>query len=453
MSSPRFTVYVPSHNYGRFLGDAIESVLRQSASDWELIVVDDGSQDNTSEVMQLYRGHPQISLHRTEGIGLPAVCNFALEKARTPYVIRLDGDDLFDENILLVLGNHLDRHEDVVLVFPDYYLVDETGEVFQHERRPRLYSEDHMMDLPPNGAGTLLRRKVLEELGGYREDLGAQDGFDLWTRIRRRYKCANVNLPLFYYRRHGDNMTLKTQNILVARREIKKDSVRDKLDAQRPIIAVIPCRRHYDFEGDLWKQEIDGRSLLERDIEVCRRSVIFDHIVVACDNPEAEDTVARVDDPRLRFFRRDPRETIRSASIVTTLEKIARELDPDRRGITVLRYIQTPFVSADTLEEAITTLVLSESDSSRAVEEIKSELYRRTGYGLEPVNRRYELGLGANPLYRDAQTCLATRNRNFATGSLTGPSVANFEVSSAECFFIGTAEDLKIAQISATRVP
>src|SRR5580658_2985971 len=80
--APRFTVYIPSRNYGRFLGEAIESVLRQTVTDWELIVVDDGSDDETPTVMNLYRGHPAIALHRTEGIGLPAVSNLALSHAR-----------------------------------------------------------------------------------------------------------------------------------------------------------------------------------------------------------------------------------------------------------------------------------------------------------------------------------------------------------------------------------
>lgn len=449
LSAPRFTVYVPSHNYGRFLSGAVESVLRQSVQDWELIVIDDGSEDDTARVMQLYRGHPQISLHHTGGIGLPAVCNFALHQARGEYVIRLDGDDVFDENILLVLGNYLDQNQDVALVFPDYYLMDDDGEVFWHERRARLYSEDHMMDAPPNGAGTLVRREALQELGGYREDLGAQDGFDLWSRIHERYKCANINLPLFYYRRHGSNLTTNTQHILMARREIKKDAIRAKLEALRPVIAVIPCRRNYDFEVDLWKQEINGQTLLEREIQVCTRSELFDHIVVACDNPEAERLVRNSADRRLQFFLRNPKDTIRSASIVTTMEKVARHLDPDFEGITTVSYIQTPFVSAGTLEEAVTTLVMSGADSSRGVEEIKSDLYRRTAHGLEIVNRRLELGSRSNILYRDAQTCVATLNRNLRNGSLTGPAIASFEMSSAESFFIGAPEDLAIARISA----
>src|SRR5580658_1324469 len=320
---PRFTVYIASRNYGRFLGAAIESVLRQTVDDWELIVIDDGSTDDTAAVMNLYRGHPAISVHRTESIGLPAVGNFALARARGRYVIRLDGDDVFDENILLVLGNVLDRRADVALVFPDYFLVDAFGQVFAHERRQRLYESNHMVDLPPNGACTLVRTAVLREVGGYREDLGAQDGLDLWTKVATRHKCTNVNLPLFYYRRHGTNLTRDVSRIVSARRQIKKDAVKDHLAALRPIIAVIPCRRNFDFVPDLWKQTLGERTLLERDIAVCLSSRLFDHVVVTCDNAEAAESVVRLAEPRLRFVLRDAQSTIRSTSIVPTLERIA----------------------------------------------------------------------------------------------------------------------------------
>jgi glycosyltransferase involved in cell wall biosynthesis len=447
MAEPRITVYLPSRNYGRFLGDAIESVLRQTVDDWELIVIDDGSTDETSEVMQLYKGHPQISLHRKEGIGLAAVCNFALSQARGSYVIRLDGDDVFDEHILLVLGNHLDRDPALALVFPDYYLVDQFGDVFAQERRQRLYSKSHTFDLPPNGACTLVRASVLSSVGGYREDLNAQDGFDLWTKVVSSYKCTNVNLPLFYYRRHGTNLTTDSRRIINARRQIKKDAVKDRLAALRPVIAVIPCRRNFDFIPDLWKQEIGGVSLLERDIRVCCSSALFDHIIVTCDNPETADWVSRFHDPRLRFFLRDPQSTIRSASVVPTLERIAGELDPSRNGITVLRYIQSPFVNVDTLEEAVSTLAMSEADSANGVEEITNRVFRRTPHGVELLNPRRELRSDFDMIYRDAQTCVAVRNRNLFTGSLMGRSTVSFTVSATECFFIDSEDKLRIARL------
>src|SRR5262245_6069839 len=127
---PKVTVYVVSHNYGRFLPEAIESVLRQHYEDWELLLIDDNSTDNTAEVMRLYESDPRVRIFRTTGIGLPAVANLALREARGDYLIRLDGDDVFDENILFVMTSYLDRHPELALVFPDYYLMDEGGEIF-----------------------------------------------------------------------------------------------------------------------------------------------------------------------------------------------------------------------------------------------------------------------------------------------------------------------------------
>ena len=449
MKMPRVTVYIPSHNYGHFVESAIDSVLRQSFDDWELLVIDDGSTDNTAEVLRLYDGHPQISLHYTPGIGLPSVCNYALARARGEYLIRLDGDDLFDENILLVLVNYLERHPDAALVFPDYYLIDEFGDVYAHEQRQRIYEQNHMLDMPPNGACTLIRKSVLDEIGGYREDLGAQDGFDLWSRICDRHGAGNVNLPLFYYRRHGENLTGNSHRILAARRQIKKDAVREKLASHYPVTAVIPCRRNYDFRKDLWSVEINGRSLLEKDIEVCIASELIDRVVVACDNPDAEDVVRRFNDQRLSFFLREPKTTIRSTNIVPTLKEIVRQFDPQLNGITVLRYIQTPFVTTGVLDEAITTLVMNEADSSWGVELIQRKMFRRTAHGLEPLSRESRFTTDFDMIYRDSKTFSATRNRNLLRGTLSGSAVVCFEVSAAESFFINSEQDLEVAGVLA----
>jgi len=449
MSTPRFTVYIPSHNYGRFLSEAIESVLRQSVKDWELFVIDDGSSDDTSSVMKLYEAHPQIKLFSTGGVGLTAVCNLALANARGDYIIRLDGDDVFDENILLILGHALDNNQEMALVFPDYYLVDPFGEIYSHERRKKIFVDNHAVDSPPHGACTMIRVSVLREVGGYREDLKAQDGFDLWSKIIERYKSMNVNLPLFYYRQHGENLTTNSQRIFNARRQIKKDFVSDKLMNCRPVIAVIPCRRNFDFVTDLWSERVGGKTLLEREIEGCLSSDLFNHVVVASDNPFTEETVKKYDDARLGFVLRDAQSTIRSASIVPTLEEIARKFDPEFNGITVIRYLQSPFVTVDSIEEAVATLVMSGADSATAVEEIFSQVFRRTRYGMEPVNRTGDFRSDFDSLYRDLLSCVATYNKNFRSGSMTGRSIVNYVIPAAECLNIDSDQKLKLARIVA----
>ncbi len=178
---------------------------------------------------------------------------------------------------------------------------------------------------------------------------GAQDGFDLWTKVAQKNKCTNVNLPLFYYRRHGTNLTTDSQRIINARQQIKKDAIRDRLANQRPLIAVIPYRRNFDFVMDLWSARIGSGSLLDRAIEVCCSSDMFDHDIVTGDNPDAEPLSQGTQIPGFAFFP--------ATRIARSVPKASRprwsgsraQLDPDLNGITSSATIQSPFVTVDTL--------------------------------------------------------------------------------------------------------
>lgn len=446
-SNPLVTVYVPSHNYGHYLKYAVESVLRQTYPNWELLLVDDNSTDSTQEVINIYKGDPRIRSFKTEGLGLIGVCNLALKEAKGEYLVRLDADDIFDENILLVLATHLINNPKDALVFPDYFLVDEFGEIYLSERRKKIYDSNHLLDMPPNGACTMIRKEVLLKVGGYNSELGAQDGLDIWRKIASEHKSANINLPLFYYRRHDSNLTNTSQRILEARRQIKKTAIKDDLENYTPVTAVIPCRRNYDFVSDLWSMKFSGITLMERAIFTCLNSPLIDNVVVTCDNPEAEEIVSTIKDPRLSFLLRKPEDTIRSHSIVPTLEKVSEEKDPQLKGLTILCYAQAPFVTTETLEEAIATLIMNEADSSFGVETIDKQLFRRSSFGLEALNKRKNIVSDFDTIYSEAQVFLVTKSSNFKSGSLTGPKIANFIVDSEEVFFIDTSRKLQIASI------
>ncbi len=448
--APRVSVYIASHNYGRFLEQAIESVFRQYYAEWELLLVDDGSSDETPEVMRLYQGDPRVRVFRTDNIGLPAVANLALREARGEYLIRLDGDDIFDENILLILANYLDLHPECALVFSDYYLVDEGGCVLSHERRHRLSELSHLKDMPPNGACALARVSVLKEVGGYREDLRAQDGFDLWARIRDTHGVSNVNLPLFHYRRHGHNLTNRSGHILAARRRIKQDATAAMLDRYRPIIGVIPCRRLYDFRCNLWSAMLGGKTLLQRKIERSLASSLLDAVIVASDTDEVLPTLEGFSDPRLKYFQREAAETIRSRSLVGTLSRISQAYDPTGGGMTVMSYYPSPFVTTDSIEEAIYTLAFNDADSSMGVEEIKEAIYCRTQFGLRAINQVGTFRTDHDFVYREANVALATKNANFRSGSQMGPVTINFVIPQYENFYIDSEQKLMIAEVIDT---
>lgn len=453
---PKITVYVPCHNYGAYLEQSIESVLRQSFDDWEMLIIDDGSNDNTGEVMQYYEHLPNVRCFRTEKIGLPSVCNLALKEARGDYIIRLDGDDVFDPNILLVLERYLQKHPDVALVFPDYYLMDLKGNVFAHEQRLELYSQDHMLDIPPNGACILAKTAVLRNLGGYRTDLGAQDGFDLWTRVVEKYKCANVNLPLFFYRRHDQNLSGEaglSERILHARHHIKKDIAIEKLEGRRPVSVILPVRQYFDFVPNIWAEKIGRRTLLEHSISSCLESDLFDHVIVTSDTEEVQKVLKKFDDPRLKYIERPFDLTRRSASIVETCNRVIDEIDPHYQGVTVLKYVQSPFLSARMLEESIYTLAMHDADASIAVEQHREEtFYKQGAFGLEKINVAPAQYLDGGVLYRDANVCIAFKNSSAKKGSITGPRLASFTVPGAETYFINSSYKLSAARAIAREI-
>jgi glycosyltransferase involved in cell wall biosynthesis len=451
-NKPAITVYIPSHNYGKYLREAIESVVRQSFDNWELFIINDNSTDNTAEVMQKYASDPRIKLFHTSGIGLHGICNLALKESSAKYIIRLDGDDVFDENILLVLHNHLERNENLALVFPDYYLMDEYGIIFAEERRNKLYKNNHSLDVPPNGACFLARTEALKAVGGYSDSLQAQDGYYIWTRLlANNFKCTNINLPLFYYRRHNQNLTNTPKRIIEARRQINKDTVILNLEAFRPFIAVIPCRQHYEFCEDLWNKNLNGKPLLAHALDSCCASDIFDHIIVTCDNDKASELVSLYNDPRISFASRKRRETIRSESVTNTLAKLVERFDPNATGTTVIKYVKTPFTSTESMEEAINTLVVNDSDCSMCVEELSDPIFKRDAFGLTPINHSQGVSSDFEKLYRQSNAVVATRNRNIVKGSLTGPRVVNFVTEKKELFLIDSQQDFDIAQIMLQR--
>ena len=194
---PKVTVYMPSYNYGKYIREAINSVIAQKFDDWELIIINDGSTDNTKKILEKFSDHEKIEIIHQERKGLAISNNIALRSSRGEYIMRLDADDYLEENALLVLSNILDTHPDVGLVYPDYYRVDRKGSIIDIERRKKIGEEAHLLDLPAHGACTIIRKSCLLQMGGYDESLECQDGYDLWIRFMEKYKPYNVNVPLF----------------------------------------------------------------------------------------------------------------------------------------------------------------------------------------------------------------------------------------------------------------
>ena len=133
--TPLVTVYITNHNYGKYINKAIQSVLNQSLKNFELIIIDDGSKDNSKKIIEKYNENKKITSIFQKNKGLIVSNNLALRLAKGKYILRLDADDWLDPHALEIMSNILERNPKIGLVFPDYHEVDRGGKILRSIRR------------------------------------------------------------------------------------------------------------------------------------------------------------------------------------------------------------------------------------------------------------------------------------------------------------------------------
>jgi GT2 family glycosyltransferase len=205
MPSPRISVLMPCFNHGVFLAEAIQSVLDQTVSDAEVIVVDDGSTDEATLQVLQDLNTPRTTVVRTENRGLPAARNHAARSARGALFCALDADDRLAPTWFARALDVLDTRTDIAFV--SHWL-----QTFGDERwtwtpvsceLPALLARNTV-----NGAA-VVRRQAFEAVGGYDESMrsGCED-WDFWLRlVERGFRGVIVPEILFYYRRSAQSMS------------------------------------------------------------------------------------------------------------------------------------------------------------------------------------------------------------------------------------------------------
>lgn len=221
---PTVSVIMPTHNRAALVREAIESVLAQTATDWELVVVDDGSQDQTPQVLRDYaRRDARIHVARQSHQGLTAARNHGLRLARGEFMAFLDDDDLWLPEKLSVQVPYMQRQPELGLSYSQFYLRGASaGARPIYPKRPgttfRELFHGNFIQVPT----VMIRRSCLDAVGEFSPAYrGAQD-FDLWLRIARRYPIGFIEQPLACYRKHGANMTSRLVPMYLEHIEVLK---------------------------------------------------------------------------------------------------------------------------------------------------------------------------------------------------------------------------------------
>jgi CMP-N-acetylneuraminic acid synthetase len=442
------SVYIPTHNYGKYLIQAIESVLAQKFSNWELILIDDGSTDNSWDIIKGYSTHPKIRTMHQETKGLATTNNIALRLSQGKYIMRLDADDYLDENALLVLSNILDIHPQIGLVYPDYFLVDERGAIVEVVRRKKIGQDVELLDLPALGACTMIRKECLLEIGGYNEEFKCQDGYELWLKFIESFNPYNVNIPLFYYRQHPSNLTKDRSRILKTRRCIKRTFVeKSRKNAIPKILAIIPVLKKTLSALDSALHPLAGKPLLWYTISEALKTSMIDKIAVSSDDVAVLDYCKGFPQitPILRPDELANSSTDMGAIIMHALEVLNKEKKYLPDAVMIL-YSNTPLRRSSHIEKCIDTMIIFNVDSVIAVDEEVDHFYNHKRYGLCVINKRAGISLERDALYRDNGAIYLSRTSAITQKRVLGESIGHIVMLPEESIRIRNNFDFWLAE-------
>ncbi len=254
---PRVSMIMPVHNGARWLADAIASVLAQDFADFELILVDDASRDDSPAIMaDAAARDPRVRLVRLNANqGLPAALNHGFAAARGELHSWTSDDNLLRPQMLTRLVATLDAHPDADIVHADFMLVDEDGlELGRAQVGPieRLLYGNNI------GACFLYRAGVGRALGGYDPRLFGVEDYDFWLRAAQRFRFVALHEDLYIYRKHGGSLTnQRSDEIQALTAEIVERALPDTLPARirSEILVGLALRSR-----GRWRLDLVGRA-------------------------------------------------------------------------------------------------------------------------------------------------------------------------------------------------
>lgn len=210
------SIIMPCYNYARFLPDAIESVARQTYRKFELIIVDDGSTDNTAEVAARY---PFARYIRQNNQGLCSARNNGVRHSRGEFLVFLDPDDMLMRTALEAGVNSMKAKPECAFVSGNCQFLDASGSPIRTAQSPQLIEKDHYYALLYlnyiwNPANVMYRRSLFEAVGGFDTSFTTSEDYEIYLRIARRYPVWCHGKIVARYRKHGAGITSQAERML-----------------------------------------------------------------------------------------------------------------------------------------------------------------------------------------------------------------------------------------------
>ena len=210
MPTPAVSVLVATYNNGAYLREALDTLLSQTFPDFELIVIDDGSTDDTQQVLKSYVDPRLVLLRNERRRGVAAARNRTIAASRAPLIAVADADDRYDRQRLEKQVAYLGRHPEVDILLTDYCRMTVEGRVFERIKIPRTDAQIKLQFLWTESlshATVMCRRAMVLKTGGYDETLSSAVDADWFIRLAGCASFGVLHEVLHYYRIHSASIT------------------------------------------------------------------------------------------------------------------------------------------------------------------------------------------------------------------------------------------------------
>jgi glycosyltransferase involved in cell wall biosynthesis len=228
---PEVSVIMSVYNGQEYLKDAIESILTQSFTNFEFIIIDDGSTDKSFEIINEYKDH-RIKLVQQHNTGLAIALNRAIRLSNTPLIARMDADDIAMQERLETQIAFLKRNPDHVLIGSNAIIIDMNGEVVYSSRLPDKWEAIKSV-FPASSfyhSSVIFTKEAFNKSGGYYEEISKLYSFEdsiLWNKMKEFGKMANISTPLIKYRLIPSAATAKSGKETKLANAVFKDIIRE----------------------------------------------------------------------------------------------------------------------------------------------------------------------------------------------------------------------------------
>lgn len=296
MKAPKVSVIIPNYNHQKYLKERIDSVLNQTYQDYELLILDDKSPDDSMDVINLYKDHSHVSQIVCNEVNSGSTFkqwNKGISLAKGEYIWIAESDDVADPNLLQTLVDNLERTPNVVLSYCQSYRMNSNSEVIGDwvghtaDLNPELFASDFTMDgadfikrylkyknVIPNASAVLFRKSTWSEIKGADENVKYCSDWHFWMKLLTKGNIAFTAGKLNYFRFHGGSVIASAGKVTKDKNKYKYDIlmrmaiddyfVNNGCEEDKEVQNHLRKELCSDLKGEAWYQMRHGKFSLAR---------------------------------------------------------------------------------------------------------------------------------------------------------------------------------------------